>query len=74
VTKEDLTKLASSSLEDLPALWLSLTPILLPVLLIAGSTMLKFESIKNLCSPEVQSLIKTLGNKTWRWASRQWLP
>jgi gluconate:H+ symporter, GntP family len=63
VTKEDLTKLASSRLEDLPALWLSLTPILLPVFLIAGSTMLKFESIKNLCSPEVQSLIVTLGNK-----------
>ncbi|MCH9655154.1 MAG: GntP family permease [Planctomycetes bacterium] len=63
VTKEDLTRLASSRLEDLPALWLSLTPILLPVLLIAGSTMLKFESIKNLCSPEIQSLILTLGNK-----------
>lgn len=63
VTKEDLTKLAASRLEDLPALWLSLTPILLPVFLIAGSTMLKFESIKNLCSPEIQSLILTLGNK-----------
>lgn len=63
VTKEDLTKLAASRLEDLPALWLSLTPILLPVILIAGSTMLKFESIKNICSPEIQSLILTLGNK-----------
>ncbi|QDU07617.1 GntP family permease [Gimesia aquarii] len=63
VTKEDLTKLAASRLEDLPALWLSLTPILLPVILIAGSTMLKFESIKNVCSPEIQSLILTLGNK-----------
>ena len=63
VTKADLTRLASSRLEDLPGLLISLTPIVLPVLLIAGSTMLKFESIKNLCSPEVQSLIKTLGNK-----------
>ncbi len=63
VTKEDLTRLASSKLEDLPALWLSLMPILLPVILIAGSTMLKFESIKSMCSPEIQSLIVTLGNK-----------
>ncbi|MFK7776812.1 MAG: GntP family permease [Gimesia sp.] len=63
VTNEDLTRMASSRLEDLPALWLSLLPILLPVFLIAGSTLLKFESIKELCSLEVQSLILTLGNK-----------
>ncbi|MCA9019940.1 MAG: GntP family permease, partial [Planctomycetaceae bacterium] len=63
VTKEDLQKLASKKIEDLPPLWLSLLPILLPVVLIAGSTLLKFKTISSQLSPEMQTLITTLGNK-----------
>lgn len=63
VTTEDLQKLSSSKLDELPSLWLSLLPILLPVVLIAGSTILKFKSVSNAISPDMQSLILTLGNK-----------
>lgn len=63
VTTEDLQKLSSSKLDELPSLWLSLLPILLPVFLIAGSTILKFKSVSNLLSEDMQSLILTLGNK-----------
>lgn len=63
VTQADLERLSNSQLEDLPSLWLSLAPILLPVIMIAGSTLLKFKSISDQISPEVQDLIMTLGNK-----------
>ncbi|QDT92734.1 GntP family permease [Gimesia algae] len=63
VTKEDLQKLASKKIEDLPPLWLSLLPILLPVVLIAGSTLLKFKTISSQLSEQMQTLITTLGNK-----------
>lgn len=63
VTKEDLQKLATKKIEDLPPLWLSLLPILLPVVLIAGSTLLKFKTISSQLSEQMQTLITTLGNK-----------
>jgi GntP family gluconate:H+ symporter len=63
VTQADLERLSNSQLEDLPSLWLSLAPILLPVIMIAGSTLLKFKSISDQVSPKVQDLIMTLGNK-----------
>ncbi len=63
VTQEDLQKLATKKIEDLPPLWLSLLPILLPVVLIAGSTLLKFKTISSQLSEQSQTLITTLGNK-----------
>jgi len=63
VTQEDLQKLATKKIEDLPPLWLSLLPILLPVVLIAGSTLLKFKTISSQLSEQTQTLITTLGNK-----------
>ncbi len=63
VTQEDLQKLATKKIEDLPPLWLSLLPILLPVVLIAGSTLLKFKTINSQLSEQTQTLITTLGNK-----------
>ena len=63
VTQEDLQKLANKKMEDLPPLWLSLLPILLPVVLIAGSTLLKFKTISSQLSEQSQNLITTLGNK-----------
>lgn len=63
VTKEDLEKLSSKQLEDLPNLWFSLAPIVLPVVLIAGSTLLKFKTISDLIPQQGQTLITTLGNK-----------
>ena len=47
LSQKELAKIAQQKEEDLPSLWLSLNPILLPILLIAGNTILNMTIGKN---------------------------
>lgn len=61
---EDLEKLSKRDESELPALWLSLLPIVLPVILIAGLTVLNTLSKSGIeISPDLMYAAKTLGNK-----------
>jgi GntP family gluconate:H+ symporter len=59
---KDLEQLSKRDESQLPPLWLALTPIVLPVLLIAGNTVLKTFKLLPDDSP-VAPLAATLGNK-----------
>ncbi len=56
---EDLKAVAERDISELPPFWLALTPILLPVVLIAGNTILK----PFLSDGPVKHLVNTLGDK-----------
>ncbi|MFP6693621.1 MAG: hypothetical protein VB875_11410 [Pirellulales bacterium] len=57
----DLDNLVQHDESALPPLWISLAPILLPVILIAGYTILK--NYNGHFSPTLMYAAKTLGNK-----------
>lgn len=61
MSKEDLAQIAEKSDSELPPLWLSLLPILLPVVLIGGYTLIDRSGIE--LSPAVAQLARTLGDK-----------
>jgi GntP family gluconate:H+ symporter len=58
---EDLEKLASRDESELPPFWLAILPILLPVVLIGGKTLLKSIGVE--LSATGQSIVDTLGDK-----------
>jgi len=58
---DDLQKLSQRDISQLPPLWLSLLPIVLPVVLIGGYTALK--SMPGPLSPDLMKIAATLGNK-----------
>lgn len=62
-TMEDLEKLASRSESELPPFWLSIFPIVLPVLLIGGKTLLVSLDGWKEVGPSVKGLVETLGDK-----------
>ncbi|MEQ8786181.1 MAG: SLC13 family permease [Pirellulaceae bacterium] len=59
---KDLEELSKRTESQLPPLWLALTPIVLPVLLIAGNTVLKTFNLLPADSP-LAPIAETLGNK-----------
>ncbi len=61
LSMEDLKKLAQRDIGELPPLWISLVPILLPVVLIGGYTVLK--AVGGNISAEVMVVAASLGNK-----------
>ncbi|MBO94029.1 MAG: gluconate transporter [Opitutales bacterium] len=65
VTTEDLKAMAARSDDELPNLWLSLAPILLPVILIAGHSIMKqvIGSEPTVDQKEWLSLTSVLGDK-----------
>ncbi len=60
MTSEDLKAMAGRPEEELPNIWLSLAPILLPVLLIAGHSVLK-EALPETASEGQRQLLAILG-------------
>src|SRR5690606_10130221 len=61
MTLEDIQKIVERKTEELPPLWLSLMPILLPVFLISGYTILKVMKFDP-ATPWMQAA-EVLGNK-----------
>lgn len=61
MTREQLAQIAQQPDDALPPLWLSLLPIVLPVVLIGGQTILKRSQLD--LSPSVARLFETLGDK-----------
>lgn len=60
---EDLEELARRDERDLPPLWLSLLPILLPVVLIGGETIVRLPAVASGLPPMVLRTAATLGDK-----------